>query len=269
MTKKATKRTNVNSKPQPQTQTLVLNPPANLDEMKALFNTFLECCVGNNEPGSSIVITKENGKTTIARRVGETVTQAVTFVKAAVKKTVAKTGSMLRSAWNWAIARLKSVCKFVKTTTVKTMTYVSCKAAQLLLAGLIAFYMAKLAVRNTYRKTKAALVAGYRWCKTKTMQSVAWTVCQWKALKAWSIATWIQAKPYAKQAGRIAAVTAVLYVFATATVLVTCLAVAVLGLSAYDRACESLVNTTNRKSTSTGKKKNTVSSPKQKSLLGV
>lgn len=268
MTKKATKRNKVNSQPQPQTQTLVLDQPANLDEMKALFNTFLECCVGNNEPGASIIITKENGKTTIARRVGETVTKAVTVVKTVVEKTVAKTRSMLRTAWNWTISRLKTVCKFVKESAVKTKDYVLCKAAQLLLAGIIAFYMAKFVVRNTYRKTKAALINGYRWCKSKTLQLAAWTVCQWKALKAWSIATWIQAKPYAKQAGRIAAVTAVLYVFATATVLVTCLAVAVLGLSAYDRACESLVNTTNLKSALTGKKKD-VSSPLQKSLLGV
>lgn len=273
MTAKAKNKTRNNPAPraEAQTQTIALNQSVNADELKALFNAFLECCVGDNPAGTSVVVTKENGKTTFSRRVGETVTKVVSVVKTTLKKAVAQTRSMLRTAWNWTIARLTTVRDFVKTTAAGTKAYICVKAAQLAIAGLILWYMAVAAVRLGCAGIKSAYLRTKNFVTLKTMRMIAWTVHRWNLLKAWSIATWIQVKPHAVQAGRIAAVTAVLYVFATATVLVTCLAVAVLGLSVYDRASESLVHKTNRKSTSNGgrKKLNTASSVTQKSLLGV
>ena len=252
-------RNNTGCQAQPQAQTITLNQPNSAEELKVLFNTFLECVGNGSQAGSQIVITKEDGKTTISRRVGETVTKIVTVVKNTVKTVAAKSRSMCRIAWNRTIAFVTAIRNGIAAVTRKTKAYVCLKAVQLSISALI-----------LYAKIKSSVIRTKNHIVRKSVQFAAWTVRQWNALKVWSIATWTRVKPHAVQIGRIAAVTAVLYIFATATVLVTCLAVAVLGLSAYDRTCESLVNQTNRKSTSTGKKKrDAFSSPKQKTLLGV
>jgi len=207
----------------------------------------IDCLCVSPLPTTEIVAARVDGPVTVTQYIVNTIYTTAKNTKNTARKIVGKTASIVRFAWNWMKAKLVAGAKSVKNAGVKTKAYVGEKAAMLMvktiLAGLFVYaqsirfrHFVKRSVIAGYRRTKATAI--YLCVSTKKKVIVLWNDARnaYASAKAWMIQTWFQYKPVCIQVLKIVGVAAVLYVFANAVLLSSCLIVATLGVHAYDQA---------------------------------
>lgn len=207
-----------------------------------LSSSVIECFCETGSTYTALIVAPQTTTQTLPQRACAAVKNSAAAAATQVRKTVSKVRSFFGSLWNQAksilqriSARVNSaavgVKRFFVTRTAKTVTLcrktiASSKAKAVAVSG---------KVRRHLRAAKTICVCQYLIVR-------AWLKVQCHRFAAWSLKTWLQVKPALRQVLRIGIFAMILYIFANAAVLASCVLVATLGVAAYDRAHASLLS---------------------------
>ncbi len=195
-----------------------------------------DCFCTANETTSAIVCARVDGPVSVTHYVVGVVSQATTTVTRTVKTVAAKVVSVARSVWNRVKATLSAGAGLVKAAAIRTKRYVKEKASQAAVYTLLGLLHARAYGVRGWNRVKTFSVS--TWNRTRAnviaLHNRIRAACA--SAEAQAIETWCKYKPVAVQVGKIIMVAAVLYVFASAVLISSCLIVATLGVHAYDQA---------------------------------
>ena len=253
--KRTTKKQAVKKQP-PKPAAVLISPSLPVHEVPA--QTMIECFCNAATTTSEIVIAPTNIPGSVTQHVVGIMSQTVTTVKNTIKTVAVKIVSKIRSAWNWFTTQVSTTVALVTTAVHWTKVYAVEKAAQAAIISLFCVLYAYGTVCMVRHRMKAISVASWNqsraWCialfvsaKTTVIALNSRIRIACVSAKAWAIRTWMLHQPVCMRVAKIGIVTAMLYVLANAVLLSSCLIVAALGVTAYDNACFSLMNSPYRK----------------------
>ena len=176
------------------------------------------CCAVFDHPVSDVLVTTGTGVVTVRSRIAGLVHR----VKAGMNRVVqfAKSGTRIVTRWIGQRAKQQNSSVIRRTRTLGTK-----------LTAVIKSHVTPLGTRMKDRTRRVVQMARIRITLFLVAMRFHGIAARNKAARLWS-----QYKPALVQAGRIAMVAAVLYLFANAVLLTSCVIVAALGVHGYDRS---------------------------------